>query len=188
MRIIRAAEHRIVPWRNGGGITREVLVEPDPADPAQFLWRISIATVAGPGPFSRFPGIDRSIAVLDGEGMRLDVDGTAVTLRRDSLPFAFSGDLDVRSELIGGATTDLNAMSRRDAFAHRMTRLRCDGLVVGEGAGDTTVFLFTSPVTVAGAPLDRFDALSGLGRGEKVRVRTEQPCDMFVIAIERKAE
>ena len=77
MRIIRAEEHRVVPWKNGGGITREVLVEPDPADPAQFLWRISIATVAAPGPFSLFPGVDRSIAVLEGAGLRLDVDGEA---------------------------------------------------------------------------------------------------------------
>lgn len=184
MRIIRAAEHRIVPWRNGGGLTREVLVELDPDDPAQFLWRISIATVTEAGPFSRFPGIDRSIAVLDGEGMRLDVDGTAVTLLRGDEPFRFSGEAEVRSQLIDGETTDLNAMTRWDRFSHRMTRVRCDGLVVPAGPAETNVLLFTGPVILAGAPLDRFDALAGLGRGEKIRVRAERPCEMFVIAIE----
>jgi environmental stress-induced protein Ves len=187
MRIVRAAEQRVVPWKNGGGLTREVLVEPDPDDPAQFLWRISIATVAQAGPFSRFPGIDRSIAVLDGEGMRLDVDGELVTLLPGDEPFRFSGDADVQSDLIGGATTDLNVMSRRGMFAHRMTRVRCDGLVEPAGPAEMNVLLFAGPATIAGAALDRFDALAGLGRGEKIRVRAEQPCEMFVIAIEAAA-
>jgi environmental stress-induced protein Ves len=184
MRIIRAAEHRVVPWKNGGGLTREVLVEPDPADPAQFLWRISIATVSQAGPFSHFPGIDRSIAVLDGEGMWLGVEGEVVTLRPDSAPFAFSGDLDVQSEMIGGETTDLNVMTRRDAFAHTMTRLRCDGLAVADGTSEVNVLVFTAPATVAGAPVDRFDVMVGLGRGERIRVQAAQPCDLLVIGIE----
>jgi environmental stress-induced protein Ves len=184
MRIIRAAEHRVVPWKNGGGLTREVLVEPDPADPAQFLWRISIATVAEAGPFSRFPGIDRSIAVLGGEGMRLYVEGEAVTLLRDGEPFRFSGDAEVRSELIAGETIDLNVMTRRDMFRHRLTRIRCHGPAVAQGMAQTNVLLFTGPATVAGMPFDRFDSLVGLGRGEKVRVRAEDPCEMFVIGVE----
>jgi environmental stress-induced protein Ves len=188
MRIIRAANHRVVPWKNDGGITREVLVEPDPHDQGAFLWRISIATVAAPGPFSRFPGIDRSIAVLDGAGMRFDVDGEAVTLGPEDAPFRFSGDAEVRADLVAGETTDLNVMTRRDAFAHRMTRVRCDGLVEAQGAGDINVLLFTGPVTAAGAPLGGLDALVGLGRGERVGVRSEQPCDMMVIAISRIAD
>jgi environmental stress-induced protein Ves len=186
MRIIRAAEHRVVPWKNGGGLTREVLVEPDPTDPAQFLWRISIATVAEAGPFSRFPGIDRSIAVLDGEGMRLDVDGEAVTLLRGDEPFRFSGEAAVQSELIGGETTDLNAMTRRGMFTHTMTRVACDGLVVPQGMAETSVLLFAGPVTVAGMPLGRLDSLVGLGRDEKVRVRAEERSEMFVIGIEAR--
>lgn len=184
MRIIRAAEHRVVPWKNGGGLTREVLVEPDPADPAQFLWRVSIATVAEPGPFSRFPGIDRSIAVLDGKGMRLDIDGEAVTLLARDQPFRFAGEAEVRSDLIGGETTDLNAMTRRDAFSHTMTRLRCDGLVVAEGTGETNVLVFTAPATVAGAPVDRLDVMVGLGRDERIRVQAAQPCDVLVVTLE----
>jgi environmental stress-induced protein Ves len=184
MRIIRAAEHKVVPWKNGGGITREVLVEPDPADPAQFLWRISIATVALAGPFSRFPGIDRSIAVLDGEGMRLDVEGESVTLLPGDEPFAFSGDSEVRSELIGGETIDLNVMTRRGAFTHQMARLRCDSLAVATGLGETNVLVFTGPATVAGAPVDWLDAMVGLGRGEKVRVCASKPCWVLVIGLE----
>jgi uncharacterized protein len=184
VRIVRAAEHRVVAWKNGGGLTREVLVEADPGDPTQFLWRISIATVAAPGAFSLFPGVDRSIAVLDGAGMRLDVDGEAVTLTPHDPPFRFSGDADVHAELVGGETTDLNVMTRRDTFSHRMTRVRCDGLIVAEGVGDKNVLLFTGQATVAGAPLNRFDAVLDLGRKERMRVHAEEPCDMFVIAVE----
>jgi environmental stress-induced protein Ves len=184
MRIIRASDHRVMPWKNGGGATREVLVEPDPDDPAQFLWRISIATVAQAGPFSRFPGIDRSIAVLDGEGMRLDVEGESVTLLPGDEPFAFSGDLDVRSELICGKTIDLNVMTRRGAFTHQMARLRCDSLSVATGLGETNVLVFTGPATVAGAPVDWLDAMVGLGRGERMRIRADGPCDVLVIGLE----
>lgn len=184
MRIIRAAEHRVVPWKNGGGLTREVMVEPDPADPTQFLWRVSIATVAEAGPFSRFPGVDRSIAVLDGAGMRLYVDGELMVLTPDDAPFRFPGEAVVRSELLAGETTDLNVMTRRDAFSHRMTRMRCDGLVVVQGAGDTNVLLLNGPVTVVGAPLHRLDALVALGRGEKIRVQANHSCEIFLIEIE----
>jgi environmental stress-induced protein Ves len=39
------------PWRNGGGVTRELLAWPTPQD---WDWRISVAEVEKNGPFSRF--------------------------------------------------------------------------------------------------------------------------------------
>lgn len=34
-----------------------------------FIWRISMARVEQPGPFSAFPGVDRVLAVLEGESL-----------------------------------------------------------------------------------------------------------------------
>ncbi len=44
-----------------------------------FIWRVSVADVASDGPFSRFPGIDRTIMLLEGAGMRLCARGTAMS-------------------------------------------------------------------------------------------------------------
>ena len=59
----------VSPWRNGGGETREIVSWPPGAQ--DFDWRASIATIAQDGPFSAFTGIDRSITLLEGDGVRL---------------------------------------------------------------------------------------------------------------------
>ena len=64
MKIIRARDCRTTPWKNGGGSTTEIAVEPSGASLDTFAWRISVARVAADGPFSEFPGIDRTLAVL----------------------------------------------------------------------------------------------------------------------------
>src|SRR5690348_16103916 len=73
MRIIRSSDYRRMPWKNGGGETVEVTIAPEGASLDAFDWRVSMARVASSGPFSRFPGVDRTLAVLAGGGMRLDV-------------------------------------------------------------------------------------------------------------------
>ena len=74
-KLLRNADHRRMPWKNGGGETVEVIVHPEGASLSDFGWRVSMATVASDGPFSVFPGIDRTLAVLSGEGMDLSIEG-----------------------------------------------------------------------------------------------------------------
>jgi environmental stress-induced protein Ves len=59
------------PWKNGGGITREIAAIPHGTSMADFTWRVSVAEIARSGPFSPFPGIDRQILLLTGAGVRL---------------------------------------------------------------------------------------------------------------------
>ncbi len=66
-----------MPWKNGGGETVEIAVFPEGAGFKDFGWRISLASVASDGPFSAFPGIDRTLTVIDGVGIDLVVDGVA---------------------------------------------------------------------------------------------------------------
>jgi environmental stress-induced protein Ves len=130
MRIVRAADYRRMPWKNGGGSTTEVAIAPANATLDNFDWRISMAHMATPGPFSRFPGIDRTLAILEGRGIHLCVaDAPAVTLTRTSLPHIFPGDADTRAALIDGPIDDLNAMSRRERYRHRMTHHRMDATI-----------------------------------------------------------
>jgi hypothetical protein len=81
-----------------------------------------MAHVASSGPFSRFPGIDRTLAVLAGNGIRLSIAGRdAIDLDRDTPPFSFSGDDPVDAELADGAIDDLNVMTRRSSLRHRLS-------------------------------------------------------------------
>ncbi len=42
IRHLPAAKYRTVPWRNGGGVTAEIAVEPEGATvDSRFLWRLS---------------------------------------------------------------------------------------------------------------------------------------------------
>lgn len=116
MKIIRFAELKVVPWKNGLGITREIAVEPSGATMDDFVWRVSIADVDTASPFSRFPGIDRTIVLLEGDGFTMTLDGEREhALTTPCAPFAFAGEATVEVTLAGGATRDFNLMVRRGA-------------------------------------------------------------------------
>ena len=106
------------PWKNGGGTTQEIACWPAGAGLEDFGWRVSIARIAQAGPFSRFAGIDRSIMLLEGDGVRLRSADGAIDHRLDAphRPFAFSGDIALDCTLLGGASSDFNVMTRRGAW------------------------------------------------------------------------
>jgi uncharacterized protein len=114
-----------VPWKNGGGVTRELLAWPSAAD---WSIRVSVADIARDGPFSAFPNVERYFAVLEGEGVELEGVGT---IRRDDQPVSFDGEAARNCRLLSGATRDLNVMVRRDSGRGLLQRL--------EASGDTVV-------------------------------------------------
>lgn len=106
-----------VPWKNGGGTTRDLLAWPDPA---QWQLRISVAAIERDGPFSDFGGIDRWFAVLDGTGVALQMGDEHHEVRRGAPPLRFDGALAPMCRLLDGPTSDLNLMVRRDAGSGAM--------------------------------------------------------------------
>jgi environmental stress-induced protein Ves len=157
MRILRAADYRVMPWKNGGGTTTEIAVSPERAGLDDFDWRISMARVETSGPFSSFAGIDRTLSVLEGEGIVLDVAGLPPTrLTTASVPFAFPGDVSTSAALIGGPITDLNIMTRRGRMAHEVERRPFSAEIRLAPRADTTLVLAVG----AGATLFTDDAPS----------------------------
>jgi environmental stress-induced protein Ves len=112
--IIRAADTQPQPWKNGMGSTREIARFPSHAGSEDFLWRVSVAEVDSAAPFSLFPGIDREIALLEGDGFTMTLDGAREhALVTPFEPFAFAGEASVEVTMAGGATRDFNLMIRR---------------------------------------------------------------------------
>jgi environmental stress-induced protein Ves len=114
--ILRAAAVPVTPWKNGMGRTRELAIHPAGAGLADFLWRVSVAEVDRAAPFSAFPGVDRQIALLEGDGfvMRFG-DGREHALLEPFMPYAFAGEQAVDVVLAGSPTRDFNLMLRRGA-------------------------------------------------------------------------
>ncbi|MEC5344593.1 HutD family protein [Brenneria populi] len=98
-------------WRNGGGETREIISFPPRS--AQFAWRASIASIASSGAFSFFPGVDRVITLLEGEGVALASPGAFDRQLALFEPFAFAGEAEVNARLSGPESLDFNIMTRR---------------------------------------------------------------------------
>ena len=109
-----------MPWKNGGGTTRELVVWPRAGD---WIWRMSVAEVTQSGPFSRFEGVERWFAVLSGAGVTLKVAGQKHILTPASQPFCFDGALATDCDLIEGVTQDFNLMTRKDRIEATMTRV-----------------------------------------------------------------
>lgn len=144
-----------MPWKNGGGTTREIAVFPPGTGMEDFLWRLSMAQVEATGPFSAFAGIDRTLAVIEGR-LALNGPDLDVTLDSTSAPLPFDACLPVEGRPLDGPVLDLNAMVRRETYAVSMTRLAAGDAV--ENAG--TCFLIALKAQRCGDVwLDALDCL-----------------------------
>lgn len=112
--VIPANEYRRVRWKNGLGWTREIIRVPDGED---WQWRLSIAEIEQDAAFSSFPGIDRELVLLHGNGLRLKFDeADVVELQPPHGRCRFAGEREVTGELVDGPTHDFNLMWRRDSM------------------------------------------------------------------------
>ncbi len=124
VRLLTPADYRTMPWKNGSGRTTEIAAYPSGAGLDNFLWRVSLADVECDGPFSSFPGIERTIVLLEGAGMRLHGGARATELTTPFEPHTFSGDAAVDCRLVAGPVRDFNAMFRRGRARGSVTVVR----------------------------------------------------------------
>lgn len=114
-RLLLASSRVASPWKNGGGVTREVAAQPSSALPG-FDWRISIADIERPGPFSGYPGVDRTLAVLEGQLELTIEDKPPLSLSSRSPAVNFPGEARVSAVPVSVRSRDLNIMVRRDEW------------------------------------------------------------------------
>ncbi len=174
--ITRAADLPRIPWRNGQGLTTELAMS-GPSD--DFAWRVNLADVTQSGAFSLFPGVDRTIVLVEGEGMALHLPDGVHPLERDA-PFAFDGGLVV-SCTVERPTQDLNLMTRRGTTTGTIEVLDLDGTTdVVPGTGSVVVVVLDGSCSVGGERLGTGDVavvtgadatrLDGAGRVALVRI------------------
>jgi environmental stress-induced protein Ves len=188
--ILRAAARRALPWKNGGGVTREVAVFPAGSDLAHFDWRVSIAEVRAAGPFSRFPGVDRRMVVLEGR-LALSIEAQpATSLTPDAPPVFFPGDVPAFGEPIDGPVVDFNVMTRRGRFESTVTTRTLTEALELEPARGTTIVLALSDLVLRYAGrevrLARLDAARLEGDGEPgAMICMPAPASCYLIHITR---
>jgi uncharacterized protein len=95
-----------MPWKNGGGITHEILKR---EDAGKLQWRLSIAEVASDGPFSIFAGLSRILTVFEGDGLTLHTPTDSLEALPHQ-PIAFSGDVPIDCTRKSNVVTDFNVI------------------------------------------------------------------------------
>src|SRR5579862_6793167 len=121
MNLLREPDYPTVPWKNGGGWTKEILKAP--AEANSFDWRLSLATIENAGPFSSFIGYDRTLILVRGAGVELDFGPHGrIVLGTPGQLAAFDGAWQTGCTLIDGPSSDLNLMVSRER-AEAQTRL-----------------------------------------------------------------
>ncbi len=116
-RVVPSNEYRRERWRNQLGWTREIHAGhlPNASSQSPWDWRLSIAEIERDSEFSVFPGVDRELVLLTGNGVRLRFeDGESQELLPPHDRLRFEGERKVTGELIDGPTHDFNLMWRRE--------------------------------------------------------------------------
>jgi len=166
-KLIRAAETRRMPWKNGGGETWEIARDVETDD---YGWRLSVAEVRQSGPFSAFPGYERIIVQLAGPPMRL-THPTGTKELGALVPYSFSGDVATEGTVTEPAR-DFNVLYKRGRI-----RAQAEALIA---AGDH-VLMSGPPGTLAlhivrgAAMLLRGEGETPLLAGDTLLVTSDSP-------------
>jgi len=132
-------------WKNGGGVTQELLAWPSAED---WCVRLSIATIDKDGAFSALPGVLRWFTVIEGLGINLTFETQKKTVRRGDGPLQFDGHQPCDAALLEGKVTAFNVMMR-DTWAGHVELIQAPESVSFSGAGGASV----PAVPVSAAPI-----------------------------------
>jgi uncharacterized protein len=152
MAIVDVSSLPVVPWKNGGGVTRNLAIWPAGAGFDDFVWRVSVADVERSGDFSVFAGVDRTILLLEGRGILLQGrDGPPHPLTKPFLPYTLRGDDPIHARLVNGRVRDFNVMVRRETGCATVDVWDRDGVL---GHGSATAIFFCARGAFRVAPCD----------------------------------
>ena len=117
------SDYRHTPWKNGGGVTVDIVLV---ADKDGEIWRFGRTPIIRPGPFSDYTGFDRVQVLVAGSGLVLKTPGGEIDVRQPFRPVRFAGETPIVSELESGPVEVVNLIGNR-------ARVRIDMKVLDEG-------------------------------------------------------
>ena len=169
-RILAASDYRRERWKNDAGWTRQIHAEPRADGEPGWDWRLSIAEIERDAPFSGFPGVDRELVLLEGNGLRLRFeDGAEHVLLPPHDRLRFAGERPLSGELVDGPTRDFNLMWRRDAVdAQLWHRPLVGSMAVFVSPGET----WAVHLMAGSAGFQHDDGLSALAAGDTALLAT----------------
>ena len=179
------------PWKNGGGVTRQIAAYPEDAGLDDFGWRISTARVESEGPFSHFAGIDRTLAIVEGQ-LQFAQEGQALrTVGVNDAPLVFAGEAAVTAAPLGGSVLDFNLMTRRGRWRSglAMQLLRGSEAVTIDAPAKGWIFVYVAAGNSAfevGEPETLLQAADGmlLAPGDAgIRLRSQSGCRLLVATL-----
>lgn len=189
-RLIKPAQYREVPWRNGRGLSWEIALDDNHPQAARglFNWRFAIAKIDNNGEFSAFNNVDRTIALLEGNGFELTVgegdDQRKLPLTNVGDYQAFAGDQPTSCSLRDGSVRVLNVMTARGEWQARV-RVFSTGeqleflasanvLVLFSISGTLDIFINDEPLTVEAFATVCIESTDPTASGQ-IRVSSEKP-------------
>lgn len=138
--VIRSDQAIPTRWKNNLGESRLILRSPQDSQPDDFDWQGGTATMSGTLPFSDYPGIDRSLCVIGGQGLRVQSQLRDLVLTKESGPFHFQGEETIVGTTLGqDVMQDFNILSRRDGFSHQTRRVSVPSEGVAHPLGDVCI-------------------------------------------------
>ena len=135
MQILTPESSRSMPWMNGLGSTLEIATDAHShhAQSDSWTWRLSITDVPNRAHFSKFPGVDRWIACLHGDGMRINRSNVWTTLPNSGNALSFAGEEIVTGDPIGTNVRDVNWFLYRNRWQGGMRVHRETGSTIVQG-------------------------------------------------------
>ena len=184
-RVIPSALYQRERWRNGLGWTREILRLPEQGD---WQLRLSIAEIEQDAAFSAFPGVERELVLLQGEGLRLRfADGRCETLLPPYQRLRFAGEAELVGELVDGVTQDFNLMWRREALQAELLHRPLVGnmLFFTEPQAGWAIHLLAGQAEFEGGVLPAMSAgdTAWLGAGERQRYTLSGGGELLAIKV-----
>jgi uncharacterized protein len=187
LKVIKTADFRRMPWKNGAGETIEIAVSPPNADWSNFEWRVSMAQVTQSGPFSVFPEVDRTLLVLSGGQLTLTANKTPkpISLQPGSAPYTFKGEDNIHALLSGEPVLDFNVMTHRQRYRHSVKRHSLVGSERLESPGTCLLILVLSGglSVECEASSTRVARMEALLSDQPVRVSAAQPSELIVVSL-----
>lgn len=102
--------YRHTPWKNGGGVTVDIVLV---TDKDAEVWRFGRTPIVQSGPFSDYTGFDRVQVLVAGSGLVLKTPDGEIDVREPFRPVRFAGETPIVSRLEAGPVEVVNLIGNR---------------------------------------------------------------------------